>query len=77
MISIHKHSISHINSSIPSLPKVMWGLGGSQLPNGDLVVCGRVTRYGSYYPYLHYEKGSNQRTKVGTMKGARSDHSSV
>ena len=77
MISIHKDSITHINSSIPSLPKAMRELGGSQLPNGDLVICGGVTGYGSNYPYLHYKEGSNLWTKVGTMKETRSDHSSV
>ena len=77
MISIHKDSISHINSCIPILPKAMWGLGGSQLPNGDLIVCGGVSGYGSYYPYLHYKEGSNEWTEVGAMKGARSHHSSV
>ena len=76
MISIQKDSISRINSSIPSLPKVLWGLRGTQLPNGDLLVCGGVTGMG-ISEYRHYKEGSNQWTKVGTMKGARSLHSSV
>ena len=78
MISIHKDSISQINSSIPSLPKIIWrsGLVGTQLPNSDLVVCGRMTGLG-LGEYLHYKEGSNEWTKVGAMKGARLYHSSV
>ena len=81
IISIHQDSISHIDSSIPSLPKEYWGLGGAQLPNGDLVVCGGQT--GEYIQddcfseYLYYKEGSNQWKKVGTMKPERTHHSSV
>ena len=81
IISIHQDSISHIDSSIPSLPKEYWGLGGAQLSNGDLVVCGGKTgkyrQEDRFSEYLYYKEGSNQWTKVGTMKTTRSHHSSV
>ena len=77
MISIEKDSISHINSSIPSLPKRLDGLRGTSLPNGDLVVCGGDTGSGLSDEYLLYRDGSNHWTNVGTMKKARFSHSSV
>ena len=72
MISINKGSISHINSSIPSLPSGICGLGGTQLPNGDLVVCGYMGGL-----YLHYKEGSNQWTTAGSIIRGTTDHSSV
>ena len=77
MISINKDSISHINSSIPSIPKKYYGFSGAQLPNRDLVICGGLDIYKSVYQYFHYKEGSNQWRKVGTMKKAIFDHSSV
>ena len=90
MISINKDSISHKMTSIPSIPKNFgsgFGLSGAQLPNRDLVICGGLDVYKSncYYgsatmsvhQYLHYKEGSNQWRKVGSMKVAISDHSSV
>ena len=46
VISIKKDSISHINSTIPSLPKGLCDISGAQLPNDDLVVCGGRSRSG-------------------------------
>ena len=43
VISITKDSISHLNSSIPSLPKKLSALRGAQLSNGDLVLSGGCT----------------------------------
>ena len=77
MISIKKDSISHINSTIPSLPKGLCDLSGAQLPNGDLVVCGGRSRSGKSDEYLHYNHGSNIWTKVGTMITERTSHSSI
>ena len=77
MISIDKESMSHINSSIPSLPKGWAGLSGTQIPNGDLLVCGGWTGSVASNQYLYYKKGSNQWTKVGTMLMYKCDHSSV
>ena len=81
MISINKDSISHINSSIPSLPMGCCGLSGAQLPNRDLVICGRdpYTKKISYTNnhYLHYKEGSNKWKKVETMKKEKFGHSSV
>ena len=65
VISIHKGSISHINSSIPSLPKGLFGLGGTkalcgwggtQLPNGDLLLRGGLTYSKVNNQYLHIKK---------------------
>ena len=77
MISINKDSISHINSSIPSLPKGYRRLSGAQLPNRDLVICGRDGISYTNNHYLHYKEGSNEWKKVGTMKKAKFRHSSV
>ena len=77
MISINKDSISHINASIPSLPKGLNKLRGAELPNHDLIVCGGNTRYGYSNDYLHYNHDSNQWMNVGTMNRATSSHSSV
>ena len=74
MISINKDSISHINSSIPSLPYEPKVLSGAQLPNGDLVLSGGS---GFCNEYLYYKEGSHKWTKIGSMKKARSEHSSV
>ena len=54
-------------------------LGGAQLPNGDLLISGGVntSRSGASGEYLHYKEGTNQWKLVGTMKWARSGHSSV
>ena len=79
VISIRKDSISHINSTIPSLPKGLCDFSGVHLPNGDLVVCGGSMRSRSDRSddYLHYNRGSNIWTKVGTMITDRIFHSSV
>ena len=77
MISINEDSISHNSSSIPSIPKGYGGLSGSQLPNRDLLICGGDISYYTKNQYLHYKEGSNQWRKVGTMKKAIFDHSSV
>ena len=86
LISITKDSIFHHNSSIPSLPKEISALKGIQLSNGDFVVSRGYMTYGGMMnnyrevcndEYLHYKQGSNQWTKVGTMKMARLFHSSV
>ena len=74
---IMKYSISHIPSGIPSLPKGLLGLGGTKLPNGDLLICGGWTGSSNSDEYLIYKRFSNQWTKVGTMTSARRLHSSV
>ena len=103
VISITKDSISHLNSSIPSLPKELSAFRGAQLLSGDLVLSGGCTRSGYEVSeivcmeepgqftshkiwikaevcnneYHYYKQGSNQWTKVGTMKNVRRNHSSV
>ena len=58
-------------------------LRGAKLPNGDLLVCGGWV-YGGMYGYMWtsdeyivFKQGSNQWKKVGTMKRARTHHSST
>ena len=73
MISIKNDSILNINTSIPSLPKNFDPIGGTQLPNGDVLVSGDVK-------YLHYQSESNQWTNIGTLKspfGMRKYYSSI
>ena len=77
VISINKDSISHINSSIPSLPYEPYELSGAQLPNGDLLLSGGRTGSVHCNEYLYYKQGSHKWTKIGSMKKARSEHSSV
>ena len=77
MISIEKNFISHINSSIPFLPKGLDGLRGTTLPNGDFVICGGNRGSTLSDEYLHYRDGSSHWTNVGTMRKARFSHSSV
>ena len=87
MISITKGSISCIKSYIPSLPKKLSFLNGTQLSNGDLVLNGRTFESGHGESarndevgddeYLYYKLGSDQWTKIGTMKNVRRNHSSV
>ena len=78
MISLNKDSISHVNSSIPSLPKGLNGLKGAQLPDGNLVISGGFNLHsGVSDEHLLYKVGLDQWRKVGTMKEARCWHSSV
>ena len=77
VVSIKKDSISMINSTIPSLPKRLNSLRGTQLPNQDLLVSGGRTGYVMNDEYLRFSQDSNQWKKVGTMKMARYAHSSV
>ena len=86
VISIVKNSISHINSSIPSLPKVLSRLRGAQLPNGDLIACGGLSGSAKIEvssiahkldEYLHYKAGSNQWANIGTMARKKAWYSSV
>ena len=71
--------MSQINSDIPSIPKGLGGLSGTQLPNGDLIISGVCynTETGYNVGYYHYKNGSNQWKKFGTKKMARAGHSSV
>ena len=71
--------MSQINSDIPSIPKGLSGLSGTELPNGDLIISGGCNKIESAYTegYFHYKNGSNHWKKVGTMKMAREGHSSV
>ena len=71
--------MSQINSDIPSIPKGLVGLSGTQLPNGDLIISGVCynTETGYNVGYYHYKNGSNKWKKVGTMKRVREGHSSV
>ena len=77
VVSIKKDSISIINSTIPSLPKRLGYLRGTQLLNQDLLVSGGSIESDRNDEYLRFSKDSNQWKKVGTMKMARSSHSSV
>ena len=77
MVSIKKDSISIINSTIPSLPKGLGHLRGTQLPDQDLLVSGGYTGSVRNDEYLRFSQDSNQWKKVGTMKKARYAHSSV
>ena len=73
-ISIINDSLFHVNTAVPSLPMQISGLRGAKLPSGDLLVCGGML-YSSQY--IVFKNGSNQWKKVGTMKRARSHHSST
>ena len=91
VIAIVNDSISHLISSIPSLP--YYGFHdrmfycGTQLPNGDLLLAGGgLVRYGGCgryigpqkcYKYHHYREGSIHWSEVGTMKMARNQYASV
>ena len=77
MKSIKNDSLSIINSNIPSLPKGLGDLRGTQLPNHDLLVSGGYTGSKWNDEYLRFSLSSNQWKKVGTMKIARKSHSSV
>ena len=77
MVSIKKDYSSFVNSTIPALPKRLAFLRGTQLPNQDLLVSGGATGSVSNDEYLRFSQDSNQWKKVGTMKMARSSHSSV
>ena len=77
VVSIKKDSISIIKTTIPFLPKGLSWLRGTQLPNQDLLVTGGFTGSVLNDEYLRFSQESNQWLKVGTMKVARSSHSSV
>ena len=91
MISIITDSIVSNDPVIPPLPKELMKLGGTQLPNGDLLLCGGIFVEEGVEPfsgesedfqdcsdeYLLFINGSSQWTKVGTMKRKRRCHSSV
>ena len=80
VVSIKKDAISLINTTIPSLPKGLQNLRGTQLSNHDLLVSGGNIGYDRYHKndeYLRFSYSSNQWKKVGTMKIARCSHSSV
>ena len=78
VVSIKKDSITLIDTTIPLLPKGLYKLGGTQLPNHDLLVSGGDTGYyGCDDEYLRFSQDSNQWKKVGTMKKVRRLHSSV
>ena len=87
VISIIMDSIVLNYPVIPPLPKMFFAQGGTQLPNGDLLLCGETfgehplssecMDYHDCDDYLMYIQGSSQWTKVGTMMMRRYDHSSV
>ena len=87
MITIGKYFLTHVATTVPSLPTRRNGLRGAQLPNGNLLVCGggRFGRIPHEYPtelppsgeYLLLKAHSNQWTNVGTMKMARKYHTSI
>ena len=82
VVSIKSDSISIINTTIPSLPKGLNSLRGTTLPDHDLLVSGGHLIEGNedYLrsdEYLRFSQDSKQWKKVGTMKMARLDHSSV
>ena len=71
--------MSQINSDIPSIPKGLGGLSGTQLPNGDLIINGGFDCIESRCNngIFHHKNGSNQWKRVGAMKRAKGGHSSV
>ena len=77
VISIKKNSILRTNTFVPSLPKRLVGLRGTQLPNHDLLVSGGDTGTGVNDEYLRFNHASSLWKKVGTMQNARYSHSSV
>ena len=80
VISINKDSISHINSSIPSLPRGLLGLRGAQLPDGSLIINGGFMPEDAARTndvYFQFKEGFNQWRKIGTMKKGRISHSSA
>ena len=89
LISISKDSCLQINSSIPTLPKALRKAGGTQLPNGDLLISGGHTHCRGEYYFLnskmlgrgnisrHYKDSSNQWKRVGIMRRAKFGHSSI
>ena len=77
VISIKKDSILLTNTFVPSLPKRLVGLRGTQLPNHDLLISGGDTDSGVNDEYLRFNHASYQWKKVGTLKNARYSHSSV
>ena len=91
MISIITDSIVLNDPVIPPIPKELSALGGTQLPNGDLLLCGGLfveelddhcsvesdDFQNSSDEYFLYINGSSQWTKVGTMKKKRYGHSCV
>ena len=82
VISIVKGSVYHDHKTIPFLPKSLSGFGGTQLPNGDLLLCGGWSQSGHRRishnsEYLLYKRGSNKWTKVQNMFSERYFHASV
>ena len=91
MISIITDSIVLNDPVIPPLPKELAAPGGTQLPNGDLLLCGGLfvedledhssSESEDFLDcsdeYLLYKSGSSQWTKVGIMKKKIHGHSSV
>ena len=78
MISIKNDSLFNINSSIPSLPFRCDELGGSKLPNGDLLVCGGwLPGQIPCFEYLYYFAEFNQWINGGNMRRAKRGYSSV
>ena len=65
--SVHS-KIMKIKEVIPSLPEGFYGLGGTQLPNGDFLLCGENTKSAKIDECLLFKNGSNQGEKVGATK---------
>ena len=74
MISIVNGSVLHVNTAIPSLPKMLLSITGAALPNGNLLVRGE-NRY--LDEYLIFKAGSNQWKEIGASKLWLSGPSSV
>ena len=72
-----KDSISLTDAATASLPTGLQGLGGTQLPNNDMLLSGGWTGSARSDEYQIYKNGFNQWKKVGTMRKARYYHSSV
>ena len=78
VVSIKKDSISIINTTIPSLPKGLRMLRGTQLLNQDLLVLGGYDENDvENDEYLRFDQSSSQWKKIGTRKMATVSHSSV
>ena len=82
VISIVKGTVYQTHKTIPLLPKSLSGFGGTQLPNGDLLLCGGWAQSGGrrishHSEYLLYKRGSNKWTKVQNMTSERYFHASV
>ena len=60
--------ILKIHEVIPSLPGGFYWLGGTQLPNGNFLLCGENANSSEKEKCLLFKNGFNQGEKVGATK---------